>query len=125
MKCPVAILIALGMVACQAHARIIAQDCPACSQKQLEARAKSCAQGYSYISDFPAGKFYKVCFTLNNGNRAFDWQKPEPQYQHEFDLYNNIYKLNGHRQSIHARVRVDIPADNGIAVPSSGGSSGH
>jgi len=124
MKCPVAILIALGMVACQAHARIIAQDCPACSQKQLEALAKPCAQGYSYISNFPAGKFYKVCFTLSDGKMVFDWQKPEPQYQHVFDLYNKIYKLNGHHQYINARVRVDIPTINGIAVPPSSGS-GH
>lgn len=113
------------LVFSSAQARVITQDCPACSTEQLEAIAKPCDQGFSYITNFPAGEFYKVCYTEKNNRKIYDWQKPEPQYHHVFDAYNDVYKLNGHHQYVHATIHVDIPTVNGIAVLPSASSSGH
>ena len=114
---------AFSIAALNVQAAVVTDDCPACSTEQLEALAKPCTEGYSYITNFPAGKFYKICYTEDGSKKVFHWENPEPQYQHIFDAYNNVYKLNGHHQYLHAHIRVDIPTVEGVAAPS--GSSGH
>jgi len=93
--------------------RVHAQDCPDCSEAQLEALAKSCDDGYSYITDFPKGKFYKVCYTSGRNERKdFRWEQPEPEYAKTFQAYLDVYRLNGHKQSIHAVIHADILMPN-------------
>ena len=113
------IFAALTIAALSGQAEVVTQDCPACSIEQVKALARPCAQGYSYITNFPAGKFYKVCYATSGDRKMFHWELPEPQYQQVFDAYNNVYKLNGHHQYVQAHVRVDIPTVNGVAVPPS------
>lgn len=90
--------------------RIHAQDCPACTEMQVAALARDCKSGYSYVSDFPDGRFYKVCHETNpDGTVSFRWRQPEPAYMKVFQAYLDVYRLNGHHQSMRAAVHADIP----------------
>jgi hypothetical protein len=97
--------------------RVMALNCPGCTKAQVAAMAVRCDKGYSYVSDFPGGKLYKVCQIDGNGHAK--WQQPGPQYLKDFQAFLNVYRLNGHHMYVRARVRADIPmpATTSAAAP--------
>lgn len=97
------LVLVLALAATQADAQILAKDCEACTQQQVMAVVKNCANGYDYVGDFRSHVIYKSCWVLDvndGGRRATRTHElirlpVESSVRQSFERYYNVYANNG------------------------------